>query len=74
MNLPSQDETVQALADVVRAALEDGRSIEVTGLGTFEPAHRAASLERTAEGRLEIRPPQTVASFSPAPDLRSSTS
>lgn len=63
---PARDQVEAAFADVVKDALEQGASVDVPGLGTFEVRHERSRFGEDERGRLKMSPPRDTIEFTPA--------
>ncbi len=65
MPTPSTDRVAEALAEIVREALEQGRAVEVPELGAFRVEHRSSEIEERGDGTLVMHPPRNEVVFEP---------
>lgn len=65
MNSPSAEDVIEAFAQVVREQLEQGNSIEVPELGTFEVEHRPSQMKEDESGESYMAPPRDEITFQP---------
>ena len=66
MTGPARDQVEAAFAEVVKDALEQGASVQVPGLGTFEVRHERSAFREDEEGSLKVTPPRDTIAFTPA--------
>jgi len=65
MSSPSAQDTIAAFARVLREQLEQGKSVEVPGLGTFAVEHRPSHQTESPDGQKKMTPPRDVITFTP---------
>lgn len=65
MSTPSAKETIAAFTRVVRQKLEQGETVEVPGLGTFEVEHQPSEMKENPDGEDYLAPPKDVVHFKP---------
>lgn len=61
----SPDKIANALADIVRDEVLEGRTVTVPGLGAFRLEHFPSSLGEDESGRAVVLPPRDVVVFEP---------
>ena len=62
------DALIAATVEVIRAALIEGKAIEVPYIGTFVVKHVAPSIRSDPDGELVIIPPRKTIGFSQSND------
>lgn len=67
MTTPSAEDVIEAFTKVVREQLEQGKSVEVPTLGTFEVEHRPSEMKEDDTGERTMAPPRDVVTFDPEP-------
>ena len=62
---PHVASTLNAFAEIVRAKLAQGQSVEVPGLGEFRIQHQGSRVENRDNGQVVVHPPKNLVDFVP---------
>lgn len=65
MSAPSAEEIIEAFVDVLRDRLENGKTTDVPGLGTFSVEHHPSKQKEGPDGNSYMAPPRDVVRFDP---------
>lgn len=65
MKSPSAEEVIEAFTRVVRDQLQQGNSVEIPQLGTFDVEHHPSQMKEDDTGETYMAPPRDVVTFEP---------